>query len=110
MINNQYQIVFTITAKEDLKKISYYISNILKNKTASKNLRDKIYDQAYQVGYFPYAHAIYESKNINYQYRSFRVKNYRIFYVIHEKQKKVLIIRIMYKRRNFNEFLSLLTV
>ena len=107
MINNQYQIVITKTAKKDLWEITYYISIVLQNKSASKNLRDKIYDKAYQVGTFPYANALYESENMKYQYRSFRVKNYRLFYIIDENQKEILIMRIIYKKRNFNELLNL---
>ena len=110
MINSQYQIVFTKTAKRDLWEITYYISIVLQNKSASKNLRVKIYDKAYQVGTFPYANSVYENKHIKYQYRSFRVKNYRLFYIIDEKQKEILIMRIMYKKRNFNELLNLFSL
>lgn len=94
-----YQLEFLSIAKKDMDDIICYISNHLKNVTASRKLRDLFIDSIDKIVEFPYGWPIYRQvpflKN---EYRSFRVKHFLIFYTINEHDKVITIVRVLYQR------------
>ena len=97
-----YQLEFLNSAVKDMKEIAVYISNNLNNKSASYSLINKFINSANDLVLFPYSSSIDKSlTDIKLFYRKIKVKNYYIFYTIDEKSKKVIVVRVVYSKRNY---------
>ncbi len=102
-----YKIEFLPLAKKDIDDIIYYISHNLKNITASKKLRDLFMQSLDNIIEFPYGSSIYQSVGtLKYEYRSYRVKNFLMFYIVNEKQKLITIVRVLYQKMDINNILE----
>ena len=102
-----YKIEFLPLAKKDIDDIIYYISHNLKNITVSKKLRDLFMQSLDNIIEFPYGSSIYQSVGtLKYEYRSYRVKNFLMFYIVNEKQKLITIIRVLYQKMDINNILE----
>lgn len=91
-----YKIVYTNNAQVDIYSIYYYIKYKLENYIAAKNITEDIRYKVNSLEYLPYRGAIYSS----YFNRFVIQKNYLIFYKIQEKEKLVIIKRIIHKNIN----------
>lgn len=80
----------------NINRISNYIKNKLKNPIASQNFVDDIEKSIYNLSYFPYIGAKY--KNTKNRFKIY--KNFLIFYEIQEKEKRIIIKRIIHKNVN----------
>lgn len=79
---------FLPIAKKDIDDIIYYISNELKNNVAARNLANNFIKGTNSILEFPYGVSIYKiSKELEQEYRCFKIKNFLMFYTINEKQK-----------------------
>lgn len=75
----------------NINRISNYIRNKLKNPIAAQNFVNNIENSIYNLSYFPYIGLKYkQEKN-----RIKIYKNFLIFYEIQEKEKKIVIKRII---------------
>ena len=102
-----YKIEFLPIAKRDIDDIIYYISHNLKNITASKKLRDLFMRSLDNIIEFPYGCSVYQSVGtLKYEYRSYRVKNFLMFYIVDEKKKLITIVRVLYQKMNINNILE----
>ncbi len=101
-----YNIEFLPIAKEDIDNIIRYVHQNLKNPTASKKLKILFSKSLDYICEFPYGNSIYESTNsLKYEYRSYRVKNFLMFYIINENKKLITIVRVLYQKMNIKEIL-----
>lgn len=56
---------------------------------------------------FPYGSSVYKLSNtLKYEYRSYKVKNFLIFYTIDEKQKIITIARVLCQKMDINNILK----
>lgn len=102
-----YKIEFLPIAKEDMDNIIYYISYNLKNITASKNLRDLFIKSLNYIIEFPYSNSIYKPlRNLSYEYRIYKTKNFLMFYTINEDKKLITIMRILYQKMDISNILE----
>lgn len=102
-----YKIEFLSIAKKDIDDIIYYISHNLKNITASKKLRDLFMNSFENILEFPYGYSVYQPIGIlKNEYRSYRVKNFLIFYIINEEAKRITIVRILYQKMDISNILE----
>lgn len=102
-----YKIEFLPIAKKDIDEIIYYIACNLKNITASKKLRDLFMSNLDKIANFPYSVSIYRSTNVlKNEYRSYKVKNFLMFYTINEKEKIITIARILYQKMDIDNILE----
>lgn len=102
-----YQLEFLPIAKKDIDDIIYYISNNLKNTIAAQNLAQKFIIGANSILEFPYGSPIYNSlKKLNYEYRSIKIKNFLMFYIINENKKVITIVRVLYQKMEINQILD----
>lgn len=102
-----YKLEFLPIAKKDIDQIINYISRDLKNITASKKLSNLFMKSFDNIIEFPYGSSIYKySKTLKYEYRSYKVKNFLIFYIINEKQKLITIVRVLYQKMNIKNILE----
>lgn len=81
---------------KNINQISNYIKIKLKNPIAAENFKINIEKSIYNLSYFPYIGVKYKkTKN------RFKIyKNFLIFYEIQEKEKLVIIKRIIHKSAN----------
>ena len=102
-----YKINYTRLFINDLTGIIEYIINVLHNKSAAKNLSDRIKKSIDLLSIAPLMHKLYDvdpwnKKNMH----MFSVKNYTVFYTADLEHKEVYIVRILYKRMDLNEQLK----
>ena len=102
-----YKLEFLPIAKKDIDDIIYYIYNNLKNKTAAINLSKDFIKAANSIIDFPYGLAEYKPfSKLKYTYRCIKIKNFLMFYTINEKDKTIIIVRILYSKMNINKILE----
>ena len=102
-----YKIEFLPIAKEDIYNIIYYIHYNLKNITSSKKLRDLFVDSLNNIIEFTYGNSVYKVKRkLKYEYRSYKIKNFLIFYIIDENKKLITIVRVLYQKVNIDNILK----
>lgn len=102
-----YKIEFLPIAKKDIDNIIYYISYNLKNITASKKLRDLFISKLDDIVEFPYRNSVYQPiGTLKNEYRSYRMKNFLIFYLINEDEKLITIVRILYQKMDISNILE----
>lgn len=102
-----YQLEFLPVAKNDIDHIIFYITNNLKNITASRKLRDLLIDSMDKILEFPYSCPVYSQvKRLKNEYRNFKVKNFFIFYIINEQDKIITIVRVLYQRVDIDRILE----
>lgn len=102
-----YKLEFLPIAKKDIDDIIYYISNNLKNKTAARKLANNFIKGANSILEFPYGSSIYKtSEELEHEYRSFKIKNYLMFYIIDEKNQIITIVRVLYQKMDIDNILD----
>ena len=101
-----YKIEYLPLAQRDMIDIVVYIIAKLKNSKAAFKLSDLFVAKANGLMEYPYKHGIYVTlKPLQHEYRRIVVKNYNLFYWIEEKKRKVVIARVIYGKRDFDELL-----
>ncbi len=106
MSNKKFTLKFTPKAYEDIEEIYNYISGSLFAEVAANNLLEKIEERVMKLEEFPFScnyvsDEVLKSKG----YRKLIVDNYLVFYIIDEKNKKVVIVRILFGAQNYNDIL-----
>ena len=102
-----YRIEFLPSSKKDIDNIIYYISHNLKNVTASKKLRDLFMSSFNNILEFPYGCSVYKPIGVlKNEYRSYRVKNFLIFYTINDKENLITIVRVLYQKMDISNILE----
>lgn len=101
-----YKLEFLPIAKRDMDDIIYYISNTLNNKRAAGTLAQSFISSANSILNFPYGSSVYNLNNLKYEYRSIKVKNFLMFYIIDEENKIVTIVRVLYQKMDISNILD----
>jgi len=101
-----YKPEYLPIAKKDMAEIVRYISKELNNPTAAEKLANEMIEAAEGLVEFPYSKAVHITpKPLKREYRRLVVKNYVMFYWVNEMEKSIVIARVIYARRNFNNLL-----
>lgn len=102
-----YKLEFLSIAKKDIDDIIYYISKNLKNKTAAINLSKEFIQGANSILDFPYGTPEYKPKyKLKNIYRSIKIKNFLMFYVVNENEKIITIVRVLYQKMDISSMLE----
>lgn len=102
-----YNIIFEETAVNDLKSIFDYISKNLLNEQASKKLSNKIKQEIISLKNHPLSNPIFQSKKVRkHQYRILIVNNFIVFYWINDNENRIIIARVLYSKRDFDDLLN----
>lgn len=102
-----WSIRYAAHARQDLRNIYEYIAYSLHEPGTAARMSNAIMDAVDSLQEFPARHKIYEYepwKSVG--LRTFPVKNYMILYAIHEDEKAVTVIRIMYGGRDIRRQLE----
>lgn len=98
----RYKVEYANQASDDMAVIKKYISEELKNASASKELLNKILAKTEILKEFPEAFPVADTKTDT-EYRYLICDNYLIFYYI--KKDIVIVSRVLYKKRDIAKFL-----
>ncbi len=98
---NNYEIILTNTAKEELEEIYDYISNNLNEKLAANRLMEKIEQNFLRLENNPYSCMKVCVKPHNEIYRRLVVDNYIALYDVEEKYKQIIVYRVLNGRMNY---------
>lgn len=103
---DKYRLKFTPIAEDDLDEIFRYVDEQLVAPQAADNLLDELERQIMRLCDFPYCGSAAESKMLaDKGYRKLVVKNYVAFYLVDELEKQVVIMRVLYGSRQYEELL-----
>lgn len=94
-------IIVTDEARQELRRIKLYISNVGGAREAACNLISEIETKIDDLEYFPKRHKVWE----NSEYRFFSVNNYLVFYRYDEAAEKIIVERVIYTRRDIETLL-----
>ena len=103
---DKYSVNITDAAFEDLKSITLYIKDELKEPIIAEKLIAKIKEGIFSFDSLPCRQGLVRDKMLAKQgYRPLYIENYIIFYIVTEEIKRVDISRVLYARRNWVKLL-----
>lgn len=91
------EIIFSVSANDDLEDIYLYVSETLKAIKAADNFLYKLSNNIMRLEEMPESCSLYK----NSIYRKLIINNYMAIYYYDKKNKIVSILRIVYFRRSF---------
>jgi len=101
----QYKLRILPAAQRDLREIVEYVNTL--SEQAALRLYDEIIAGIASLTEMPQRCALLKAPELRAKgYRSLRVKNYMVFYVIQEDKARVQIRRILYAKRQFESLLN----
>lgn len=104
---SSYNVVITEAAQRDLLDIFDYIAFELREPYSASRLLSKLRSKVKSLKEFPERNnLISEPKYEEQKIRWCPVENYIIFYQVSKEQSQVYIIRILYKKRNWEHILT----
>ncbi|MGE5417795.1 MAG: type II toxin-antitoxin system RelE/ParE family toxin [Acidobacteriota bacterium] len=102
----RYKVLMTEPAAHDLSEITRYISKELREPVAAQKLIGKIREAVMSLADMPTRHALVADERLALQgIRKILVDNYIIFYLVFHKDETVVVIRILYGRRDWVDLL-----
>ena len=105
-MSEKYEVLLSIKAKDDLKRIVDYIKNDLNEPSIAQKYAKIIKEEIMSLNYFPYRNAVIDDDLLEkMKIRKTIVKNYIIFYKINEENNVVHIERILYGSSNWKSLL-----
>ena len=101
------KVVYTFTARQDLRNIYEYIAFTLLAPDAARNTTDRIMSTVRTLESMPERNPLYKEEPWHSQgVRFVPVKNYLVFYTINTETDTVSVARIMYGARDISRQLE----
>lgn len=101
-----YKILVSESYQRDLQNIIYYISHNFDAPYSALELLNEIEKTISRLTTVPYCYSLVEDSYLRLkEFRKCLVKNYIIFYKIHEQSKTIMIHRILHGRQNWIDIL-----
>ena len=96
-----YRLKYLPLALNDLRDITDYITVVLKAPKAALDFLDALDESVSRLEKFPYSSKVYQPvEDTENEYRFLPVKNYLVFYVVHEETVEIHVVQA---QRNFEE-------
>ncbi len=107
----KYRYQLTKRAESDLDEIIAYIAHELSNPQAASDFIDKLQKQIEEVRFFPESGSLVHNQFLQIEnIRKKRIGNYIMYYISNSKEKMIIILRIVYGKRNMDEILEKLDI
>ena len=101
-----YEVNITEPAENDLRDIAKYISSQFSAPTTALNMIQAIKAAIAKLETLAFAYPLVRDDRLAaLGYRLLSVKNYIVFYIVHEKERAVDVDRILYGRRDWRNLL-----
>ena len=102
-----YDIHITKAADADLNSAVDYIDHILFNPQAAEELLLEAEEKIMDLATFPEKYSLVTDPVLNvWGIRLVTVKNYLVFYIVSEEEKRVYIVRFLHSKQNWNAILG----
>lgn len=102
-----YSIHITTAAERDIANASDHIEFVLKNPKAADDLLDEVELKINALSSFPCKFPTVDDPLLSsWGIRFTQVKNYLAFYVISEEEQKVILVRFLYGKSNWEFILK----
>lgn len=102
-----YQVLFTVTAKQDLREIALNIADISKNTDIAINFVNEMQKKCEQLIDFPESGALPNDRVLlSLGYRFLIYKDYLMFYTVDHESKIVYIQAAFNAKRDYNRVLK----
>ncbi len=99
---SEYTIFMTQVASDDLRGITAYITNELREPAVAKRIIAKIKEVVMSLKTMPNRYSMIDEESLAIKgIRKTIVDNYIIFFIVSEENNTVTIIRILYDRRDW---------
>ena len=99
-----FDVVMTTRARNDLRDIAEYLTGF--SFVTAENYYRLIMQAVNDLEAFPKAYPHVRDETLRKKgFRWTNVRNYTIYFIIHEKQKQVIVERILYSRREYDALL-----
>lgn len=106
MEQSKFSIKVSPIASEDLDSIYTYIANELFNENAANNVLSQIESSILRLKHFPFSGPVVNDEILKLKgYRKLVIDHYIVFYLVYELEKQVVIMRVLYGRRDFYDIL-----
>lgn len=106
MEESNYSVHFTKFAMNDLDDIYLYISKELFAESAAEALLNRLENSIMQLKEFPKLGSRLTDQYLRMKgYRRIIIDSYIIFYIVNEQKKRVIIMRILYGKRKYEDLL-----
>jgi len=103
---DQYRVLITRSAQNDLMDISSYIRDELKEPAIAIKLVEKLKVSIMSLSTFPLRYNLVVDERLSAQgFRKFIIDNYLVFYLVSEKEQTVNVVRILYGKRDWEHLL-----
>lgn len=100
-MDKDYRIIFSELSKKNLSDILTYISVSLHSPGAAVNVLNCLQKEILSLSYFPNRNPLAKEKLFpNLDVRKVTVQNYSIYYHVDECETSVLILSVIYARRD----------
>ena len=98
----EYSLEITESAKNDLKEIYNYIANSLMEPTTAEKQLERIEEGILSLKHMPLRIAMEHNESLKQRnLRKLIVDNYLIFFLVNEETYSVIIVRVIYGRRDW---------
>ena len=102
-----YNYSFTREAEKDFDEILHYMNDTLENPNAASAFMKKMEKAISEIRHFPKCGSLVENEFITLKdIRKIPISNYLLYYRINETDECIIVLRIIYGRRNMNTILS----
>jgi toxin ParE1/3/4 len=99
---DHYRVFMTRSADDDLKSISSYIRDELREPATAVKLVEKIKVSVMSLATFPLRHNLVVDEHLAAQgFRKIIIDNYIAFYIVSEKEQTVTVMRVLYGKRDW---------
>lgn len=104
---DEYKIIISELAFDDMASIKRYIRSELKNPEAAEKIIEDFYVQIRDLSLMPKRFELIDEEILSsfYGIRKVQVGNYYVFYRFFETTGIISIIRVLYKRRDWSQLL-----
>ena len=107
MAYDQYSYVLTETAESDLDEILDYIANELMNPDAASFFADAFDEVMEEICRAPKTGRLVSNPYLKRSdVRRVLVKNYIAFYLLDDDREQIVVLRVVYSKRDLNEILK----
>ncbi|MBW6473585.1 MAG: type II toxin-antitoxin system RelE/ParE family toxin [Anaerolineaceae bacterium] len=102
-----FSVFITKPAEDDLQSAISYIADELKNPVAAQRLLDKAEKTIVTLTSMPLRHELVSDEYLRQiGIRVIPIDNYLAFYFVNAEEEKVVVIRILYARRDWQNILN----
>ena len=104
---DKFKVNITTYAKNQVKNVAKYISEVLKAPQASKAWRDCLFEKISKLDVMSYRYKLVEAEPWRtYGVRCLHVGNFVVFYLIKESNRSIWVTAVIYEKRDQIKALS----